>query len=73
MGASLPRMRVWIAAVLVTALVLLYPIPARATAACASVGAAVNITLAAGDAVTVARSEAGAISVSGTGLTATSC
>ncbi len=34
---------------------------------------AVNITLAAGDAVTVARSEAGTISVSGTGLTATNC
>ena len=36
-------------------------------------GAAVNITLAAGDSVTVARSEAGIISVSGTGLTATNC
>jgi Ca2+-binding RTX toxin-like protein len=37
------------------------------------VGATVNITLAAGDAVTVARSETGTISVSGTGLTATNC
>ena len=58
----------WLVALLAAAMLMLNPIPARATVTCASVGVAVNITLAAGDAVTVARSETGNISVLGTGL-----
>ena len=46
---------------------------ARAAATCASVGANVNITLASGDTVTIARDAAGNFSVSGTGLTPTTC
>ena len=72
-GASSPRFRVWLAALLVAAMLLLSPIPARATATCASVGVTVNITLASNDAVTISRSEAGTFSVLGTGLIATNC
>ncbi|HEV2951114.1 MAG TPA: calcium-binding protein, partial [Actinomycetota bacterium] len=73
MGASSPRFRVWLVASLVAAMLLLSPIPARAAATCASVGVAVNITLASNDTVTISRTEAGTFSVLGTGLTATSC
>ena len=73
MGASSPRFRVWLAALLVAAMLLLSPIPARRLATCASVGVAVNITLASNDTVTISRTEAGTFSVLGTGLTATNC
>ena len=46
---------------------------ARAAATCVSVGVNVNITLASGDTATIARDAAGNFSVSGTGLTPTTC
>jgi Ca2+-binding RTX toxin-like protein len=52
---------------------ILWTQPARAAATCASVGVNVNITLAAGDNVTIARDAAGNFSVSGTSLVATNC
>ncbi len=61
-------------AIVTTAGLLVFAAPAaNATATCASVGVNVNITLAAGDNVTVARDAAGNFAVSGTGLTATNC
>jgi Ca2+-binding RTX toxin-like protein len=48
-------------------------IPARAAVTCVTAGTDVNITMASGDAVTIARDPGGAFSVSGTSLTPTTC
>ena len=66
---AMPRLAI----LLTSSIIVLRPVPAQATVACASVATNVNITLASGDAVTVTRDPSGTFSVSGTGLTATSC
>ena len=62
-----------VAIFLIAALFVLWPAAARAAVTCSSVGTSVNITLAASDSVTISRDPSGAFSVSGTGLTPTSC
>src|SRR5687768_11928140 len=70
-GAS--RRAAAVVAMVLTWIAVFPAAPASATATCASVGAAVNITLVAGDAVTIGRDVAGNFAVSGTGLSPTTC
>ena len=67
------RVRACLSTAFVTLFLLVPGVPASAAVTCASVLVNVNITLASGDSVTIARDPAGTFSVSGTSLTPTSC
>ena len=72
-GALTRRPAIPLAWLLVAVMVLLPAIPANAAVTCATAGVAVNVTLASGDSVTIGRNVAGTFSVSGTGLTPSTC